>query len=366
MTLIIFIIILGLLVLVHELGHFLAAKKAGVRVDEFGFGYPPRALTLGEKWGTKFSLNWIPFGGFVKIFGEDYNAPQPPLNLRGGAEKRFTDVSKKWQAAILAAGVIFNILFAWVLFSVGFLVGLPAPVENEFGMAVKDPSLTVISVLPQSPAETAGLKAGDKIVEVSSASKKIQTPDPMVVSDFINNSSGTVKVGIDRGGKMLGFELLPQPGLVDGKKIIGVSMDMVGILQLPLHRAVIEGARTTVEITYLTARGLVGLLVDAVRGNGDLSQVTGPVGIVGLVGDASRLGFTYLLTFTALISINLAIVNLIPIPALDGGRLLFVAIESITRRPINPKIASSLNMIGFALLLLLMIVITTKDILNLF
>src|SRR3989344_4518573 len=128
MTFIIFIIILGLLVVVHELGHFLAAKKAGVHVEEFGFGYPPRALTLGRKWGTLFSINWIPFGGFVKIFGENYekesknnpkeNVPQISVGLN------FTEVSKKWQTVILAAGVTFNMIFAWLLFSIGFVVGL--------------------------------------------------------------------------------------------------------------------------------------------------------------------------------------------------------------------------------------------------
>jgi len=365
MTLIIFIIILGVLVLVHELGHFLAAKKAGVRVDEFGFGYPPRALVLGEKWGTKFSLNWIPFGGFVKIFGENYDEPRKPLENSFGF--RFTEVSKKWQAVILAGGVTFNILFAWVLFSIGLVVGLPTSVDNNFGGEVKNPALTIIDIRPDSPAENAGLKAGDKIKNVSDVNgQKIENSTPESVSDFVDKSSDRISLEVERGDKILNFEIVPQSGLVEGKKIIGINMDMVGTLSLPIHKAFIEGGKVTWNILDMTVFGIFNLIKDALKGEGDLSSITGPVGIVGLVGDASRLGFTYLLTFTALISINLAVVNLIPIPALDGGRLLFVAIESITRRPINPKFAQTTNTIGFALLITLMLIVTYRDILKLF
>ena len=163
LSVIIFVVVLGVLVFVHELGHFLIAKKAGVRVDEFGFGYPPRAMTIGRRWGTLFTLNWIPFGGFVKIFGENYEEGD------GG----FTQVSKKWQAAILAAGVTFNIIFAWLLFSLGFLIGLPTSVENDFGAEVKNPVLTITGLLADSPAQRSGLKTGDKIKEISLPDGKV-------------------------------------------------------------------------------------------------------------------------------------------------------------------------------------------------
>lgn len=392
MTIIIFAIILGLLVLVHELGHFLAAKKAGVHVEEFGFGYPPRALKIGRKWGTLFSLNWIPFGGFVKIFGENYesgghqesfSSESPRVssstevdearlsseNFPGG-RKNFTEVSKKWQATILAGGVVFNILFAWFLFSLGFMIGLPTPVENSFGSEVRDPSLMIVDVLPESPAAEAGLKAGDKIKHVALPDgADLPNPSPESVSDFINRSVGSVSFEIDRGGKILDFELTPVGGLIgdnEDRKIVGINMDMVGTLRLPIHKAVYEGGKATLNITYLTADGLFGLIKDAVQGEADVSTVTGPVGIVGLVGDASRLGFAYLVTFTALISINLAIINLVPFPALDGGRLLFVAVEAVTVRPINAKFAGYANTIGFALLITLMLFVTYRDILKLF
>jgi regulator of sigma E protease len=352
LTVIIFLIVLGVLVFVHELGHFVLAKKAGVKVEEFGFGYPPRALTLGTKWGTKFSLNWIPFGGFVKIAGED--------GEEEGSGVVFTQVSKKWQVAILVAGVVSNIIFAWFLFSVGFMIGLPTPVDNDFGGTVQNPALTVIDVLAGSPAGKAGLKTGDKILNESSPEK---------FSEFINNSSGPVPVKIERGGKILDFKITPgnNPSTTLGaRKIIGISMDMVGTLRLPVHQAIWQGGKTTIEFSYLTIKGIANLIGEVFRGKANISEVSGPVGIIGLVGDASRLGFVYLMTFTALISINLAVINLVPFPALDGGRVAVVIIEAITKRKMNSQIIHTINNIGFAILIVLMVFITYRDILKLF
>lgn len=403
MTIVLFIVILGVLVLVHELGHFLAAKRAGVKVEEFGFGYPPRAATLGFWKGTRFSLNWIPFGGFVKIFGENYEevapteessrarefsaenslsadasrARKPLENSSVGALKselspaqegkaRFSDVSKKWQGAILAAGVFFNIIFAWILFSATFMIGMPTSKDNDMGLPVQNTQIMVISVLPDSPASRADIKAGDKILSISRGGVALKQITLDSVSDFIHSSSEPVVLEVLRGEEKKSIEVAPISGLAEDKKIIGITMDEVGILRLNPLRAVWEGLKTTVNLFYLTVTGILGLIFGAFAGTADLSQVTGPVGIVGLVGDASRLGLTYLLTFTALISINLAVVNLLPFPALDGGRLVFVAIEAITRKKIKPNLAQWVNMVGFAVLLILMALVTVKDIKNLF
>ena len=387
MTFIIFLIILGVLVFVHELGHFLVAKRAGVKVEEFGFGYPPRALKLGSKWGTLFTLNWIPFGGFVKIFGENYEENKeglidkkeqkhtvPALGHKDNAlgtvvfvPSSFTEVSKKWQAAILAAGVTFNIIFAWLILSLGFMIGLPTPIDNDYGVAVENPTLTVIEAISDSPAEEAGLKSGDKIKSLSFGEGQILSDLNLEnTSDFINKSQGEILVKIDRGGEIIDFKITPNTKIEDDRKLIGISMDMIGTLSLPIHRAIYEGGKTTFDIAYATIYGIGDLVGKAIKGNPDISQIAGPVGIISLVGDATKLGFVYLLTFTALISINLAIINLLPFPALDGGRIIFVIIESITKRPINPKIAGSLNTVGFALLILLMLIITYRDILRLF
>jgi len=387
MTFIIFLIILGILIFVHELGHFLVAKGAGVKVEEFGFGYPPRALKLGSKWGTLFTLNWIPFGGFVKIFGENYEENKeglidkkeqkhtvPALGHKDKAlgtvvfvPSSFTQVSKKWQAAILAAGVTFNIIFAWLILSLGFMIGLPTPIDNDYGVAVENPTLTVIEAISDSPAEEAGLKSGDKIKSLSFGEGQILSDLNLEnTSDFINKSQGEILVKIDRGGEIIDFKITPNTKIEDDRKLIGISMDMIGTLSLPIHRAIYEGGKTTFDIAYATIYGIGDLVGKAIKGNPDISQIAGPVGIISLVGDATKLGFVYLLTFTALISINLAIINLLPFPALDGGRIIFVIIESITKRPINPKIAGSLNTVGFALLILLMLIITYRDILRLF
>lgn len=359
MTIIIFIIVLGVLILVHEMGHFLVAKRAGVKVDEFGFGYPPRLWKIGTWRGTELTINWIPFGGFVKIFGENYTSPPNPSSRAGEGSYAFTEISKKWQAAILVAGVFFNFLFAWFLLSLSFMIGVPAPVENDFGGAVTDPRLTIVSVLPESPAALAGLKSGDKILNFNS-------PDGFI--DSVSRSD-SIDLKISRGGKIIDSNIRPVEGVIAGeqdRKAIGVSLDMVGTLKLSTAKSFVEGGKTAAELTYLTAKGIVNLIIDGVRGRADLSQVTGPVGIVGLVGDASRLGFTYLLTFTALISINLAVINLLPFPALDGGRLVIVVVEAIKRSPVNAKAVNWINSIGFVLLILLMILITFRDITRLF
>jgi len=368
---------------------------------------------LGRKWGTLFSLNWIPFGGFVKIFGEDYEEgeKQVPLQTEGEnkivsieetsysaeitsqgvvqsfesenleieipdskTDKNFTQISKKWQATILAAGVVFNIIFAWLLFSLGFMIGLPTSVENDYGMVVKNPALTITNIAPGSPAAEVGLKSGDKIKALSNSETILENPELDAVSNFINKTSGKVLVQIDRGGKILDFKVLPKDGIAENpsnssgqaRKAIGISMDMIGTLRLPAHKAVYEGGKVTLELSQQTVSGIASLIKDAVRGKADMSQVAGPVGIIGLVGDASRLGFTYLITFTALISINLAIINLVPFPALDGGRIVLVAIEGITRRKMNSRIIHTLNNVGFFLLIALMLVITYRDILKLF
>ncbi|OHB02223.1 MAG: RIP metalloprotease RseP [Candidatus Zambryskibacteria bacterium RIFCSPLOWO2_01_FULL_35_19] len=267
----------------------------------------------------------------------------------------------------MAAGVTFNIIFAWLILSLGFMIGLPTPIDNDYGVAVENPTLTVIEAISDSPAEEAGLKSGDKIKSLSFGEGQILSDLNLEnTSDFINKSQGEILVKIDRGGEIIDFKITPNTKIEDDRKLIGISMDMIGTLSLPIHRAIYEGGKTTFDIAYATIYGIGDLVGKAIKGNPDISQIAGPVGIISLVGDATKLGFVYLLTFTALISINLAIINLLPFPALDGGRIIFVIIESITKRPINPKIAGSLNTVGFALLILLMLIITYRDILRLF
>jgi regulator of sigma E protease len=368
MAFIIFIIILSILVFVHEMGHFIAAKKAGVRVDEFGFGFPPRMLKLFSKGGTDFTLNWIPFGGFVKIFGENYTESEegrPGL----GSGRHFTEVSKLWQVVILAAGVTFNFLLAWVFIALGFMIGLPYSVDNELGARVQNPALMIVAVLPESPAFEAGIKSGDIITSISRDRESITDSsqiNPGSVSEFIGKSSDSVNLDIKRGDQMLDFEIMPSENVVSGRYALGISMDTVGTLKLPIHLALYEGIKTSVTLLVETVKGIGALIFNAFRGTADLSQVAGPVGIVGIVGEASELGFIYLLTLTAFISINLAVINLVPFPSLDGGRILFVIVEALKGSPVNPKFFNWANMLGFALLIIFMVLITVRDVGNLF
>ncbi|MEY2640841.1 MAG: hypothetical protein RL150_234 [Candidatus Parcubacteria bacterium] len=363
MSIIIFIIVLGVLIFVHELGHFLVAKWAKIRVDEFAIGFPPRLVSF-QKGETRYALNLIPFGGYVKIFGENPD----DASMAAGATDSFVHRSKWIQAAVLVAGVTFNVLFAWLLFSISFMSGFPAIVTEDNAAQVKDAQTVVTSVLPNSPASEAGLTVGDAIVMLEVPEKAILgKPSVEGVQQFIaTHGTEAITVTITRADTEQTIVVTPSETIVADKPAIGISMNYVGELTLGPIAALIEGASTTGGMIRDTAVGLGTFLLDIVRGKAAFDQVAGPVGIVGLVGDASQFGFIYLLGFTAFISINLAVLNLIPFPALDGGRLLFVLIEGITRRPIKPVVANTVNAVGFALLILLMVVITVSDVVKLF
>jgi regulator of sigma E protease len=365
MSILIFIISLAVLILVHEFGHFIVAKWSGIRVDEFGLGLPPRLY--GKKFGeTIYSINAIPFGGFVKIFGEDQHDDE----VSSGERNRSMFYKPKWvQALVLVAGVTFNIIFAWLIVSLGFSLGLPAPVGYMGYNNVSDAKTVVINVFPGSPAEKAGLKAGDALVSVTSGQNilKDENVTPEKVSALISGSqTKNIQVEYTRGdGPLVSATVEPNDDSASGKRMVGIAMDTIGTIKLPIHKALYEGARTTILLTKATAVGLWNFLGSALTFRADLSQVTGPVGIAGTFGQARELGFVFILSLVALISINLALINLIPFPALDGGRLLFILIEVIIRRPIPTKIFQWTNAIGFSLLIILMLVITGHDILNL-
>ncbi|TAK57152.1 RIP metalloprotease RseP [Patescibacteria group bacterium] len=363
MNIILFLIVLAVLVLVHEFGHFIVAKKSGIRVDEFGLGFPPKIWST-KKGETTYSLNTIPFGGFVKIFGENPN--QESLSGPDSA-RSFVRKPRHIQAAVLIAGIVFNLLFAWLLLSISFLFGVTASSTDyaRYGERLQDQRIVVTMVQKGAPAGAAGLLPGDTILSVATSTKNVVAGNVTVeqVKKTISESKGnSITVSYSREGKTLSTEMVATSTLLVGKYAVGIAMDNVGTLQLPLHLAIWEGGRLTIHAIGAIAVGLFDFVVDAITGQADFSTVSGPVGIVGLVGDAARIGITHLLTFTAFISINLAIINLVPFPALDGGRLLFVAIEAIIRRPIKHSVANALNMLGFVLLMLLMLVVTYKDI----
>lgn len=361
MSILIFIAVIVVLIVVHEFGHFVAAKFSGMRVDEFGLGYPPRALTIAKIGETSYTLNWIPFGGFVKIYGEDGltdHAKPPP--------RSFASRPRILQAIVLVAGVTMNLVLAYVLIVGALIAGTPRALAPEELARAHDVSLAVATVLPHSPAAEGGIQAGDSILSMLDTKGEWHASDFKSFSEFVNASAGeTIAVTVKRGTDVKVISVTPKQGIVEhdaSRYALGVEVGTIGRLPVSFGEALIEGAVLTWGATVLTAQGLWHFFSMIFMLRADFSQVAGPVGIAGAVGNASAAGLGDLLSLTAIISINLALINLIPIPALDGGRLLFVLIESITRRRISPKIAQTVNGISYALLILLMVVITIHDI----
>lgn len=367
MSILILIVSLALLILAHECGHFIVAKKSGVRVDEFGIGFPPKLC--GKKYGeTEYTVNLLPFGGFVRIFGEN---PDEESLYGPDKARSFVHKPKIIQAAIIGAGVFFNVLLAWVLISVGFMSGMPVPVSAAPpGVPVKDARVVVTSVEENSPAEQAGLKAGDTILALHAADgASLERVSISGVQDFIAGQKGKDVVINYTNSSQKDFtefvRVTPQTGIFGDTPAIGIAMDEIGTVRLSPLRALFEGARMTAGLTAAVAGAFFGLIADAVTGNAKLQDLTGPVGMVGLVGDAAGFGFAYLLGFVAVISLNLAVLNILPIPALDGGRLFFLAIEAVKGSRLSPKFVNTAHLVGFAVLILFMVAVTYNDIVKL-
>ena len=368
MTIIIFLIVLGVLIFVHELGHFLLAKWNGIRVDAFKIGFGPKMIAwkMGE---TEYGINWIPFGGFVRIHGE--NPDEDSMN-GPDKERSFVNKNRCRQASVLVAGVLFNFLFACLIYIVVFNMGVTATMDGfeKYSSDFSNFRIMITEVSAGSPAEAVGLKLGDVITDIyqndaSSTANKLHVL-PLTVSNIqsaIASSSGKViDLGFTRGRNMKVVEIVPKPGIIPGKYDIGIAMQDVGDMKLPFSTSIFEGGRYTLIMIEDTVSGLYMFILNIFQGTANFSDVTGPVGIAGVVGNAADLGITYLLMVTALISVNLGVINLIPFPALDGGRLLFVIIEGITRRKVPVKFFNIVNIVGFVILMVLMVIVTYNDI----
>ncbi len=363
MTTVLFLLILATLIFVHELGHFLSAKFFGIRVDEFAIGFPPKVFGW-KKGETQYSLNLVPLGGYVKIFGED---PDDESMNGPDSSRSFVNASKWKQAVVLLSGIFMNLVFAWILVSLSFNLGLVTSIEEEFKDKAQNISVMVTAVMKDSPSEKAGIKEGDNILGIEADGQRIVLPTPTEIQTLIAESKNNINIEYGRGSATGTINVIATDGVVDGRKAIGISMSLVGTVKFGFFQSFYEGAKLTAIATVSTTKGIYGFIGKAFSGQGGgLSQVTGPIGIAGMVGQASSMGMSYLLGFIAMISINLAMLNLVPFPALDGGRVLFVAIEVIIRRRIKPAISNWLNLIGFGLLIILMLFITYKDILRLF
>lgn len=431
MAVLIFIVILGLLIFVHELGHFTVARRNGITAPEFGFGFPPRIFGIqflrGKKkakakkidsveietidvrsgdeemeekiitekshivdtevpvkrwriiWGNKdgddefedkerklaheqrlaagtiYSLNWIPLGGFVKIKGEDGSQAED--------EDSFSSKSAWTRIKVLAAGVMMNFLLAWLLISIGLMIGAPESVDSSIN--VENSRIQISEVAPGSPAEEMGIKIGDEI-------SKMQTNDQggtaefgniEAIQEYISSQKGKeIRLKIIRGKETLELKGTPRVNAPEGEGALGVALAQTVIKRYPVHLAIWNGLVSTISLIGVILAAFGGLLKALFMGQGVSADISGPVGIAVLTRDVASLGLVYILQFAALLSINLGIINALPIPALDGGRILFILIEKIRRRPVSQRVEQYFHTFFFVLLILLMVLVTFRDV----
>ena len=329
-----FILILGLVIVVHELGHFITAKKAGIQVEEFGIGFPPRLLAF-KRGETTYSLNLIPIGGFVKMLGEE--DPSHPRSLAGK--------SIRTRLLVLSAGSIMNLLLPILLLSIAFMI--PRPV-------VAGGDVKVIEVNPGSPAALAGIQVDDIILTANG--HEISNFDELheVIS---SNPDSPILIGLKRGEQEIGTTVNP-PYPNDR---IGVTLQLVNpyyeTVSYPIGKAIAEGFRQTWNIFSLTVTGFFNIIT----GQGGV-DVVGPIGIAQATGEVARLGVASLLIWAAILSAVIGIVNLLPIPMLDGGRICFVLLEWIRHgKRISPERERMAHLVGFMLLITLVLVVSYFD-----
>src|SRR3989344_401218 len=347
----IFLFLLFSLIIVHEAGHFFAARPFGIRVEEFGIGFPPRLWSFVRN-SIRYSVNLLPFGGFVRIYGED------------GGDKDHPDsfVAKSFgiRLAVLGAGVFMNWTIAVLLLSLVLLLGRPAPVADT--LDAKDAFVQLSAVAPQSPAQAATLHPGDKIISLNSQGEELAPTQVGEMQEFIKRHAGSlVSVTVKRGGNIFTISVVPRAAPPEGQGPLGVALVRIALQTFPWYEIPWRAGFLAASSTITIAQGLGTLAKDLFAGRNVLDQVAGPVGLVVLTGDVAGYGVSYLIYFAALISINLAMLNVLPFPALDGGRAFLLTVEQIIRRPLPKKIVEPLNAAGLGILFLVLIVITVHE-----
>ena len=355
-ALITFIIILSILVLVHEIGHFVMARKLGIKIEEFGLGYPPRIWGKKIK-GTVYSLNWLPFGGFVKMLGED---PTTQDKLRGASSDNkhaFWAQKKRVRIAVLLAGVVMNFLLGVVLFGAIYTkLGIPELVDY----------VIVTGVSENSPAQVAGLTAEDKIIDVKGhdwPEDNKQTLESFI--DYVNQYKGKEVVFYLSDGSQRVVMPRIDNDIPEGEGALGVSITNMDYVVYPYWQMPFRGMMVGLNEATLWGKDILvslgGMFYKLFQGEVP-KDVAGPVGIYQISKGVSQQGLLAILQFVAILSINLSILNLLPLPALDGGRLVFVDIEAITRRRIKPAWEQMIHLMGIVVLIGLMVLITINDV----
>lgn len=365
---IIFILVLGALIFVHELGHFLMARRSGMKVEEFGFGFPPRLggfvwseekkrhiFVAGNKEVsspyTVYSINWIPFGGFVRIKGENGDGAHDPDSFASkGALPRIKTLS---------AGVVMNFLFAWFLISIVLMIGFPRAIDTDEKIDPSKIDVQIAQVSPGTPAADMGLQMGDVIVSVNG--EKLLRVER--VQEIIQMNRGKeITFEVRRGEQEKLLRGTPRIDYPENQGSLGIALGEITLARYSFFEAIVQGAVSTWQNTLLMVSGIGMLLGSLFTGSSaGLSDVSGPLGIAYLTKEVTNLGFVYLLYFTAILSINLGVLNILPFPALDGGRVLFVLIEKIKGSPVSERVEGYFHQVGFLLLIILMIAVTVHD-----
>lgn len=340
---------IAFLILAHEAAHFLTAKFFNMKVEEFGFGFPPRMFSWRPKGGeTEYSFNWLPFGGFVRIAGENdriTDGAETFAELSSDEKKRIFAFQPAWKRAIVTgAGVGMNFVLGWVLLSFVLMLGSPSV-------------LMISGIQPNSPAATVGLVSGDVVKEFSRAQDFIS---------FVNAHRGeNITLHIVRGGKELEINATPRREVVKNEGALGVFLAEGGQPRMGFFGALREGFTSMFAIAQLTLMGFWQLLTNLFGHARLLEGVVGPIGIVSVAVETGKIGFVYVLQLIAFISVNLAVMNLIPFPALDGGRLLFLGLEKLKGSPLPKRLEAYANGFGFAFLLILIVLISARDVMAL-
>ncbi len=343
-----------LLILLHEFSHFLVAKKFGVKVEEFGIGYPPRLLSkkIGE---TVYSLNLFLFGAFVRVAGETENEKDSffaqPLLVR---------------LFVALAGVFSFWLMAFFLFSFLFKVGTEVAIPDEQFSPFSQ--VYVAAIAKNSPAEKADLRVGDKILEIGVSVEEMKKVEKIKeIQEFTRANLGKeIILKIERGKEILEKRITPRISPPEGEGPIGVVLVRTEIKKYPLFLAIWQGIKSTFNLSFEASKGYFVALKQAILKGKNEIEVVGPVGIFKTAWQATKIGPKYFLNFLATLSVYLAIVNALPIPPLDGGKVLFLMIEAVRKRPISPKVEAKITALFFGLLLLISVLVTIKDIIELF
>lgn len=350
LTLASFIVVLGILILVHEFGHFITAKLAGVKVLEFSIGFPPRILSFKKK-ETKYTVGLLPLGGYVQMLGEDSVSKDP---------RAYNNQTPGKRALIGIAGVVMNLILAWVVLTICFIAGttpIAMPSSQISGGVEVKPQIFVAEVVSGSAADKAGIKIGDQIIGTDT-----QTFNNMqAVTDFTKQNAGkAVQLKIKENNNV-GLKTVQLGSGSESQ--LGVGILDQGIVKVVWYRAPLVALRESYEIIKYTFSFLGSFMKQLFTTASISDQVGGPVAIYSLSGVAARSGIIVFLQFIAMLSLNLALINILPFPALDGSRVFFIILEKIYgKRIVKEEVEAIIHTVGFALLIMLILAVTYKDI----